>query len=637
MAVPGTLTEQLKVDEGKGDAHVLFNLPIPESQRSTTFDATVQSTFRPTAAYIRHRVFPDDNAEVVEYELSAEDEEWLKGHARFGPGSRSALSEDLFEAALDLLERRTGKLFPIAQQEAVAACRQSLRGFDAIKDNRVIEEIYNYWIQKRTRLRRPLLRRFWPAVSPGDTNPNLTFRPREKERYRLRKKRQNDIESLDKLLALRNDFEMVRVLLELIKRREQLHEYEAALLEDQFERELFEVCAGGKGAGAGASGAGAAAPPPRAPLQIDVGPLPKSEVDVIFDVARTPPPQPSKPPASPGPDLFDYGGAEEGADGTPPARPPPKKKKKLVARAPLEQQLLAGGSPPLAQPPVPGGAPDLAPAPADEAAPDELPPIPLESSLPLRAQRFLVGDWAVQGAGLSYAHASEVEASLPVVPTFPPSVVPAAPLSLAEQQLLLLRQPGADGDGDGDGDGAGPLDGAPEDGAAPSAAAAVRRALAELVPDRPRFRARPRVGRGGRFIIDRVPLSKDADAALRRLRGPPSASARVREVWAGPEPLARGQVFLDPLRARSDHASDLTLASAAPVSLNATQAQKVQALYLQEDSEDEDVLVLEYPYLVPLAPDPEETARVSAAVSAAQSGKLKSWAVISEPKFRLMF
>jgi hypothetical protein len=163
-----------------------------------------------------------------------------------------------------------------------------------------------------------------------------------------------------------------------------------------------------------------------------------------------------------------------------------------------------------------------------------------------------------------------------------------------------------------------------------------RGALAVLVPDRPRFRARPRVGRGGRFIIDRVPLSKEVDAALRRLRGPPSAGARVREVWAGPEPLARGQVFLDPLRARNDHPFDLSLGSAAPVSLNATQAQKVQALYLQEDSEDEDVVVLEYPYLAPLASDPEEAARVEAAV-AAPGGNAKSWAVISEPKFRLMF
>ncbi|KAH8057222.1 hypothetical protein JL722_6870 [Aureococcus anophagefferens] len=45
---------------------------------------------------------------------------------------------------------------------------------------------------RRSKLGKPLLRRFWPKTAPTDTNPHCVFRPREKERYKLRKHRKND-------------------------------------------------------------------------------------------------------------------------------------------------------------------------------------------------------------------------------------------------------------------------------------------------------------------------------------------------------------------------------------------------------------------------------------------------------------
>ncbi|CAN0595283.1 unnamed protein product, partial [Ectocarpus sp. 12 AP-2014] len=39
------------------------------------------------------------------------------------------------------------------------------------------------------------------------------FRPREKERYKLRKHRKNDLDSFRKLQQVKKDFEKVRVLL----------------------------------------------------------------------------------------------------------------------------------------------------------------------------------------------------------------------------------------------------------------------------------------------------------------------------------------------------------------------------------------------------------------------------------------
>ena len=45
------------------------------------------------------------------------------------------------------------------------------------------------------KLNKPLIRRFWPAVPVDDPNPHHVFRPREKERYKLRgRARKNDMD-----------------------------------------------------------------------------------------------------------------------------------------------------------------------------------------------------------------------------------------------------------------------------------------------------------------------------------------------------------------------------------------------------------------------------------------------------------
>ena len=98
-----------------------------------------------------------------------------------------------------------------------------------------MDEVYQYWLKKRSRSTKSMIRRFHPQAPLHDTNPHLgdnemvdcrcghemvdcvrqimicfiifvsylshnlrshvVFRPREKEKYRLRKHRRNDTES----------------------------------------------------------------------------------------------------------------------------------------------------------------------------------------------------------------------------------------------------------------------------------------------------------------------------------------------------------------------------------------------------------------------------------------------------------
>lgn len=104
----------------------------------------------------------------------------------------------------------------------VSSADAATSSIPAITVREVISEAYRYWINKRSKLRKPLLRKYWPVTSANDTNPHLVFRPREKEKYKLRKKRVNDMETYRKMRRLREDFARLRNVVDLVVRREKL-------------------------------------------------------------------------------------------------------------------------------------------------------------------------------------------------------------------------------------------------------------------------------------------------------------------------------------------------------------------------------------------------------------------------------
>ena len=117
--------------------------------------------------------------------------------------------------------RRSPQPSPRAGAVVTSADTDNL-GTPTITVREVISEVYQYWINKRSKLRKPLLRKYWPVTSANDTNPHLVFRPREKEKYKLRKKRVNDMEAYRKMRRLREDFARLRTVVDLVVRREKL-------------------------------------------------------------------------------------------------------------------------------------------------------------------------------------------------------------------------------------------------------------------------------------------------------------------------------------------------------------------------------------------------------------------------------
>jgi enhancer of polycomb-like protein len=204
----------------------------------------------------------------LEYVIDAEDEVWLLNQSKFGgasaksTGDRKRLADgqekgtfqlplEMLETMMDIVEKATAfdVIITIDRAETLILKRlpqlyhmypiKAKAGVVTMKH--VLTDVYSYWVSKRSKLKRPLLRRFWPVTSSDDTNPHLVFRPREKEKYKLRKKRQNDMDAYRKLQQLKQDFHHVRVILELVKQREELNRSLILLQKEWFQQKLYDA------------------------------------------------------------------------------------------------------------------------------------------------------------------------------------------------------------------------------------------------------------------------------------------------------------------------------------------------------------------------------------------------------------
>ncbi len=169
------------------------------------------------------------------------------------------LTIHLFEQMIDILEKATAfetivrfdqaeKLFyekiesfpPPSNLGAAAAGDTSSISNSSTCPDLMVERVYNYWVQKRCKLKKPLLRNYWPVTSIHDTNPHMVFRPRDKEKYKLRKKRQNDMDAFRKMQLLRKDFERLRSILDMVVRRERLLAKVVDIRQDILEQHMYD-------------------------------------------------------------------------------------------------------------------------------------------------------------------------------------------------------------------------------------------------------------------------------------------------------------------------------------------------------------------------------------------------------------
>jgi len=290
-------------------------IPVPKIRSVETYEGDILADFGCPTSYVRYnRLSHEELRETLEYVIDAEDEAWLRKNIKFGstlgvvkkiypavtlddeqkienksnrksnynvedskeqllpvvieavkgvpsPHTKrktanilprtTLLPISMLEIMLDILEKATALDAIITVDQAELLILKKLPQFyhmypirakaGIVTIRHVMADVYQYWVSKRSKLKRPLLRRFWPVTSTDDTNPHLVFRPREKEKYKLRKKRQNDMDAYLKLQQLKKDFSQIRLLLGLIQKREELNRSLIILQKERFEQKLYDT------------------------------------------------------------------------------------------------------------------------------------------------------------------------------------------------------------------------------------------------------------------------------------------------------------------------------------------------------------------------------------------------------------
>jgi len=121
-----------------------------------------------------------------------------------------------------------GAVISLAERIALVASTSTLTQEHAIEickplcvREAVITAVFKYWVAKRTKRQKPLMRAHQMPPPVTDTNPFNVFRPREKiSRPQTRRKRENDVIAYEKMLEIRQNMEHGIAVLEAVAKRE---------------------------------------------------------------------------------------------------------------------------------------------------------------------------------------------------------------------------------------------------------------------------------------------------------------------------------------------------------------------------------------------------------------------------------
>ena len=182
----------------------LQTIPTPEVFETKDYEIITadlyKKSYKPPKQYIHVQPFAVDR-DQPDYNLDDEDAEFLE--QKLNGEKNFEVVELVFEEMIDTLEKNSGHSV-ISAREA----KQLLK-----EDDDLILAVYDYWVDKRLRLRKPLIpmvktdKREVVAPAPGSSgthDPYMAFR-RRTEKMQTRKNRKNDEVSYEKMLKLRRD------------------------------------------------------------------------------------------------------------------------------------------------------------------------------------------------------------------------------------------------------------------------------------------------------------------------------------------------------------------------------------------------------------------------------------------------
>uniref|UniRef100_A0A7S4I1N0 Enhancer of polycomb-like protein n=1 Tax=Vannella robusta TaxID=1487602 RepID=A0A7S4I1N0_9EUKA len=227
---------------------IVADIPTPVVKTVPTYDRDTQQWDRPSS-YIKvvppiHPLFRDSVTYQIEYDLDSDDEQWMSNE--INKNGMQLLSESDFELLIDTFEKALAREKILSANPKEKKDRLSLESaIEAVKElkqlypTQLVETVYNYWLDKRSKAKRSLLLSLVPPPAFDDPSPLVPFRPREKE-TRKRSRRSN-VSALAHLKLLRDEIERGKCLLEMIQKREEMKREKI-----EANQHLFEVVAANK-------------------------------------------------------------------------------------------------------------------------------------------------------------------------------------------------------------------------------------------------------------------------------------------------------------------------------------------------------------------------------------------------------
>jgi hypothetical protein len=171
------------------------NIPLCDVRIDEDYNDNVTASYNLPISYVKHvKNLSEETDITIDYHAEPEDEIWITNlNSKFN--FSEPLTVNKFEQFFNILEKTNGTSRDSISQPIALKALLDKSGCDTTFIYKISNDLFRYWLSKREKTGKPLVRKYWPPVLASDTNPHQVFRLRDKERYRLRRHRRNDLDS----------------------------------------------------------------------------------------------------------------------------------------------------------------------------------------------------------------------------------------------------------------------------------------------------------------------------------------------------------------------------------------------------------------------------------------------------------
>lgn len=155
----------------------------------------------------------------VDYDADHVDEQFVFRINKAKPNS-SPLNMDALERAMDAMEKAQGRAENQNILVPYATVRSTLTDIAGSCPESIRRELHNHWHARRTERGSPFLRLYQTAPDPGNNDPSVAFRPRDREALAGAGRRMNTYDNFRRATILREELKRLVVVLDQVVERE---------------------------------------------------------------------------------------------------------------------------------------------------------------------------------------------------------------------------------------------------------------------------------------------------------------------------------------------------------------------------------------------------------------------------------